>query len=323
MFAVLIPFAVLGIVGAFFWRENLPDTLTLSGVVEADEARVGSLVGGRVAKVLVEEGTVVKQGDLLVELEPFVLTDRLKEAEARLRAAKAEFTLLEEGFRTEEVEAARAKLAGEEAAFALADKELARAKELYKKNTISQRELDLARKQFESAEASVRESKSMLIQFVEGSRKQEIVRASALVDAHFASLQAIQREIEELKIRAPMSGSVHAIDLVEGDLISANAPVLTIIDLNRIWVRTYLPENELDHHVGEEVALRCDSFPGEAYTGQITFLSSEAEFTPSNLQTKEDRSKQVYRVKIRKLSPPHHLRPGIYCDVTFTPDSTS
>ncbi|MCB0330443.1 MAG: efflux RND transporter periplasmic adaptor subunit [Bdellovibrionales bacterium] len=306
---------VLGIVA--LWSSPQIELLTTSGVVEADEARVGSLIGGRVANVLVQEGAEVQQGDILVSLEPFNLLERQEQAAAQLRAAEAEFTLLEEGFRSEEVEAAQARYERARAALTLAESELSRAQSLRQKQAISQKELDIALERRNSAEASVKESRAVVEQFEEGFRKQEIIRAHALVEARSAELQSIKKETEELNIRAPMGGYVHAIDLVEGDLIAAKAPVMTIIDLSRIWIRTYVPENNLSHRVGDAVQIQCDSYPEKTFSGEISFLSSEAEFTPSNIQTVEDRSKQVYRAKIRKLTPEKLLRPGMFCDVTF------
>ncbi|MCB0321411.1 MAG: HlyD family efflux transporter periplasmic adaptor subunit, partial [Bdellovibrionales bacterium] len=237
--------------------------------------------------------------------------------------AQATLALLKEGSRSEEVQAAKAKLDRQNASFRLAEKEFQRARALRERAAISQQELDIAHERYEGAQALVQESAAILAQFEEGSRKQEVARAQALVEASASSLRAIDEEMKELTIVAPISGIVHAIDLVEGDLIAAKAPVVTIIDLSSLWIRTYIQESRLSYAIGQEVQVLCDSYPDRPITGRIAFISSEAEFTPGNIQTTEDRSLQVYRVKVRSLQPDQGLRPGTYCDVNFGESSES
>ena len=104
-----------------------------------------------------------------------------------------------------------------------------------------------------------------------------------------------------------------------GDLVSPNAPVLSIMDTAELWVRAYVPENELGISIGQPVAVTVDSFPGEPFRGRIAFIARRAEFTPNNVQTPEERSKQVFRIKVTLEQGLDRLRPGMAADVWLDP----
>ena len=107
------------------------------------------------------------------------------------------------------------------------------------------------------------------------------------------------------------------IDLQPGDLVAPNAPVLSLLDTGHLWVRAYVPENRLDIQVGQKVPITVDSFPGKTFSGHISFISRQAEFTPNNVQTPEERSKQVFRIKVEIDEGRDVLRPGMTADVVL------
>jgi multidrug resistance efflux pump len=341
--------------------------LVVSGFVEADEIRVGSRVGGRVARVHVEEGQTVLAGELLVELELFDLAERRAEAGAELAARRAEHARLAAGFRSEEIgqararvrqlearlerlvkgpreqeiEAGRAELALADAELELARLELERALSLRAEQIASEDTLDRAQRSQKVAEATVEvrrqelhlleegsraedvegaraelaEAEEALRLYETGSRVEDVARAEAAVQAAEAARNAIDRRIDELSIRAPQDGVVEAIDLRPGDLVPPDAPVLALVDPARLWVRAYVPENRLALELGQEVAVGVDSFPDERFRARIGFISRAAEFTPRNVQTPEERSKQVFRIKVFLEEGLDRLRPGMNADV--------
>jgi multidrug resistance efflux pump len=150
---------------------------------------------------------------------------------------------------------------------------------------------------------------------VKGSRTEDIDEAKAAADAADAAVAAVDRQIEELVVRAPSDGVVDAVELRPGDLVAPNAPVLTIVDGARLWVRAYVPENRLDVQIGQELEVSVDSFPGRRFKAHVTFVAREAEFTPGNVQTPDERSKQVFRVKVEFGEGRDVLRPGMSADV--------
>jgi multidrug resistance efflux pump len=118
-----------------------------------------------------------------------------------------------------------------------------------------------------------------------------------------------------LRIAAPVDGVVEAVDLQPGDLVSANAPVLSLMDLRELWVRAYVPEDALNVQVGQDVVVTVDSYPDRSFSGKISFVARQAEFTPGNVQTPEERSQQVFRIKVALTEGLDELRPGMAADV--------
>ena len=366
LLGVLVAALLIALLAYSQWRTP---AAKVSGAIEADEIRLGSRVGGRVDKVLVEEGQTVQQGDALVELEPFDLNSRLAQAQAELAAQEADLDRLTTGYREEEksqaeerVNRLKAKVARlvkgareEEKSAAksrheLAEAQLIRAKAVYKRNadlfakesgavtreTMDRvtEELAIAEKnrevrEFElkvvenetrpedldAAKAELREAEEARNLLNKGYRDEDKTRAAAAVAAAKAAVEAIITQKEELKIRAPASGTIEAVELQKGDLVTAGAPVLSLMDTSRMWVRAYVPENRLNLKIGQEVDVSVDSFPNRKFKGRVTFIARQAEFTPSNVQTPEERSKQVLRIKVTLDPGGENLRPGMSADV--------
>ena len=145
------------------------------------------------------------------------------------------------------------------------------------------------------------------------------MKAKAAVDAAEAALRAIDRQIDELTVRSPVEGFVEAVELRPGDLIGANVNAISIQDTARLWVRAYVPESRLKLHEGDVLALSTDSYPKEKFRGHVSFVARQGEFIPGNVQTPEDRSKQVFRFKIMIDEGRDKLRPGMVADVWLDP----
>jgi multidrug resistance efflux pump len=148
-----------------------------------------------------------------------------------------------------------------------------------------------------------------------GPRSEEIAQAQAARDAAQAAVAVLDRQAEELVIRAPTAAVVEALDLRPGDLVSANAPILSLVDHQRLWVRAYVPANRLNFQLGHRVIVTLDSFPNDQFPAEVTFISQQGEFTPSNVQTPEERTKQVFRIKVMLVERAKELRPGMIADV--------
>lgn len=354
-----------------WFSQQRPASNVVSGFIEADELRLGSRVGGRVAKVLVKEGQAVQAGDLLVELEPFDLRERRSQADAALAERRAELSRIKTGFREEEIAQGRArrkqlqayqeKLRSgprpQEINAAEADMELAnadlklatltfnRVETLYGKQAATRDEFDEAAtklsvaqarsrsaaehldllkagtrtEELAQAEAQVEEATEALRLLERGSRLEDVQRAEASVLAAEAALQAVDQQLAELRIVATSAGTVDAIDLQPGELVPAGAPVLTLIDTSHLWVRAYVPENRLNLTENDAVQVSVDSFAGRKFAARVTFIAREAEFTPRNVQTPEERSKQVFRIKVTLQEGLDVLRPGMNADVWLRP----
>ncbi len=362
---VVVAVVIMAVALVYSQRRKAPPQV--SGFIEADEIRIGSRVGGRVARVAVEEGQRVKPREVVLELEPFDLRERASEAEAELQAKRADLQRLQAGFRPEEIAQARAKaeqaaarllmlkngprpqeIAAAEARLKqahaqldLANATLDRVKKSFEASAASALEMDQAAEaqktaaaavtasaadldllkagtraeEIAQAEAAVREADAAAKLAENGYRKEDIEAAEASVAAAESALAAFKQQIDELVVKAPVEGTVEAVELRKGDLVAANAPALSIMDTSHLWVRAYLPENHLDVAVGQKMQVRVDSFPGRTFGAHVSFVARQAEFTPNNVQTPEERSKQVFRVKVDLDEGLDVLRAGMAADV--------
>ena len=189
---------------------------------------------------------------------------------------------------------------------------------------VAQGELTLAREgtraeEIAEARAALAEAEQALQVLVRGYRVEEIAEAEANVRAAQAAVASIERQQEELTVRAPGPSVVEAVELQPGDLVPANTPVISLMDAQQLWVRAYVPENRIDLNVGQMVVVRVDAHPGRDFAGHVSYVSRNAEFTPSNIQTPEERSKQVFRIKVMLDEGGDVLRPGMSADVYLEP----
>ncbi len=267
--------------------------------------------------------------------------EEVAQAQARVDQLKARLTLLVNGPRPQEIESAIAELHLTDAEYRLAKAKHLRIESLFAKKSASTDEMDTANTELQVAASKkevkqktldllkegtrkeeIDEAKAQLKQAEEawqllknGSRLEDIEQAEATVKAADAGLKIIDEQIQELKIIAPLDGTIEAVTLQPGDLVRSNVPVVSILDWNHLWVRCYVPENHLDIQVDQEVDVTIDSYPNQVFQGRVTFVSRQAEFVPRNVQTPEERSKQVFRIKVRIKDQDKLLRPGMSADV--------
>jgi multidrug resistance efflux pump len=152
----------------------------------------------------------------------------------------------------------------------------------------------------------------------EGFRSEDVAQAAAALQAANASVAAIKTQIGELTIISSVAGVVEALELQPGDLVSAGAPVLSLMDTDHLWVRAYVPQGDLDLQLGQKLRVTVDAYPNRDFAGEITFIARQAEFTPSNVQTYDERAKQMFRIKVtlEKVADKEvDLRPGMTVDV--------
>jgi len=268
--------------------------------------------------------------------------EEIAQAQARRDQLAATLTKLKTGPRPQEIVAAEARVAQAQAQKELARLTQTRVKESFSRHAASAEEMDRANEEVKSAEqaivvreqelallkegtraediaaaeAQLRETEQALALAKAGYRKEEVAAAKAAADAAKASLAAVEQQVAELAIRAPVNGVVEALELQPGDIVAAGAPVLSLVDMGSLWVRAYVPENHLDVHIDQPVTVTVDSFPNRDFVGRVSFVARQAEFTPGNVQTPEERSKQVFRIKVQLDAAAREvLRPGMAADV--------
>lgn len=314
---LLLPIGFVGLLVALRWSQTRAEPFRVSGFLEADEIRVGSRVGGRVAKVLVDEGSLVSAGDALVELEPYDLLERKAEQAARVQTLEARLAELVAGPRSQEIEAARARRDAAEAGRSLAELDEARTRSLVADSIRAREALDRDTAVLEAARANLRAAEEALGLLEEGTRKEALAAATAELEAARAALRALERAIDELVVRAPLASVVEACELEPGDLVAPNAAVVALRDTSELRVRAYVPQDRLTFTVGARVQVSVDAYPGRRFRARVDFVAPAAEFTPNNVQTSEERADVVVRVRATLEEGQDLLRPGVAADVWF------
>ena len=289
--------------------------LTLSGNIEAHESLVGFKVPGRIVELPVEEGQQVAQGALLARLDDADLKQRIRIDEAAVGVRESDLALTLAGTRHQEVKAAQQTMLDAEADRSQKKLDNERAQKLFAKDEVSAQERDLAATALKRAEAIFKAAQQRYNEAVEGSRKEDIAIARANLNEAGASLGLSQVNLSYSILRAPSAGVVTVRQAELGEVVAPGSPVVTIADLDHIWLRAYIAETDLGSiYWGQDAVITTDTYPGKQYHGRISFIASTAEFTPKSVQTFKERVTLVYRIKIDIDNSNHELKPGMPAD---------
>lgn len=320
----LIPIAILLAAmiaaGAYFYprltKKAAPaNVLTLSGNIEAHESLVSFKVQGRIVELPVEEGQQVEQGALLARLEDADFRQKVKIDEDAVQVRQADLALTLAGTREQEVKASQQAVVDAQADVAEKKLDSERAQRLYAKDEVSAQDRDLAVTAFKRAEADFKAAEQRYNEAVEGSRKEDIAIARANLAEADADLGLSRIDESYTTLHAPSNGVITVREAELGEVVGPGSPVVTLADLDHIWLRAYIAETDLERiHWGQEATITTDTYPGKQYHGRISFISPDAEFTPKSVQTYKERVTLVYRIKIDIDNPNHELKPGMPAD---------
>jgi HlyD family secretion protein len=317
---IVILLAVAVVAGLYFYphfvKEPMPvNQLALSGNIEAHEALVGFKVAGRIVDLPVEEGQQVAEGALLARLDDADLKQRVRIDEASIRVRESNLALTLAGTRQQEVKAAHQSVLDAQADLEQKKLDNDRAQQLFAKDEISAQDRDRAATALKRAEAIFSAAEQRHNEAVEGSRKEDIAIAQANLNQAGANLGLSQVNLSYTMLRAPSAGIVTVRQAELGEVVSPGAPVVTLADLDHIWLRAYIAETDLGRIAwGQQATITTDTYPGKQYHGHISFISSTAEFTPKSVQTTKERVTLVYRIKVDIDNSNHELKPGMPAD---------
>jgi len=304
----------------FFEKPVEDGRLRVSGNIEAHESVLSFKVQGRVTELLVEEGQWVQAGTVLARLDDSDFHQQVALDEATVRVREASLQLALAGTRPREIEAAQQTLREAEADLEQRKLDHERAETLYKRDVISAEQRDLATTALRRSEAAYARAKERYELAREGTRAEEIAIARRNVELAREALELSRIKLGYTVLRAPRAGVVLVRNTELGEVVSPGTPVLTLGDLDNVWLRAYISETDLGRiRWGQEAVLKTDTFPGKAYKGRISFIASKAEFTPKSVQTQKERVTLVYRIKIDVENPNHELKPGMPADAVIEP----
>jgi HlyD family secretion protein len=290
-----------------------------SGTVEAREADLGFQMAGRIDWIGPEAGDPLTAGAEVARLDIAELDARKASAEAAVDAARAILQEMTAGSRPQEIAEGQAALRAAEQRLEDAHRDLVRARRLHEGGAISQEALDKAETAAEVAEATADQARERVHLLEEGPREERIAAQRAQVAQAQAALAQVDAALANAHILVPFDGVVTIKHREPGETVSPGAPVLTLMDPTDRWVRIYVREDRIGQvQLGQEATITSDTYPERSYRGEVIFIADEAEFTPRNVQTTEERVKLVYAVKVRITDDPSNdLKAGIPADVTL------
>ena len=295
-----------------------------SGYVEATEVRVAPQVGGRLIEVAVAEGDRVAKGAVLARIDTSDAELALRRAGADRDQALAALRLLEAGARPEDIRQAGAQAASAQADVDAAESELRSTSEdvtrfegLLQSNAGSRKQRDdavtrrdVAAARVTAARERARAAAEAVARLRAGARAEEIAGARARVAAAEAQIATLQKNVADAVLTAPVAGLVTAKLADAGEMVAPRTPVAAITDMDHAWANVYVDEPVVPRlRLGQPVTLVTDA--GQRLQGSITFISPKAEFTPRNVQTADERSKLVYRIKVTVDNREGVLKPGM------------
>ena len=327
----ILAFVILVAAGSFIWRrlhqKDAPaDSVTIYGNVDIRQVQVAFNDNERIDKLLVDEGSAVRTGQLIGQLVQQRFSDAVAQDQARMVAQQQVVARLHAGSRPEEIAQVRADVQAAEANVAAAQANVKNAELLYrrqqtlaKQQYVSLQVRDDAERSYVAQNANLTATQQMLaarqqvLQLaVIGPRKEDIAAAEATLKADQAALALAQKQLADTQLYAPSEGVIQNRILEPGDMATPQAPVFTLALDNPLWVRAYLPETQMGKvALGMRAWIEVDSFPGQRFAGWVGFISPVSEFTPKNVETTELRSQLVYRVRVYACNPDHRLRLGM------------
>ncbi|TCL70163.1 secretion protein HlyD [Rhizobium sp. BK251] len=331
---VIIPaIGILVAAGFGAWWYDLPVKLglrpeaqkefVLYGNVDIRQVSLGFRVSGRIDELVVDEGDVVKAGQILAKLDAVPYEHAARSAEADAAALSATLDKLVAGPRKAEIDKARADYNESLADLENADLALERAVQLRPQGNISQANLDQATARKAMAAARAQSANEALKLLEEGSRAEDIATAKAQFQASEAALASARTSLADTQLKAPSDGIVLSRVREQGAIVAPSDIVYVVSLVQPVWVRAYVAEPDLGRvHPGMKVRVASDTRPDEAYEGTIGFISPVAEFTPKSVETPELRTDLVYRLRIVIDHPGPDLRQGMPVTISL-PETTA
>ena len=294
--------------------------IAASGNIEATEVRVSAKVGGELTEVLVEEGSRVSRGQALAQIDHATLDLELEQARAGVSLAEAQLALLLKGARIEDIQQAQEALVQAEENQRLAKEDAERMKGLFASGSATQKQQDDAAARYVVAQAQYNTAAQALRKLQNLARPEEVQAAKARVDQAQVAVRLLEKTIGDAAVTSPLDGLVTQRLVEPGEQVSPGMTLLVLADLSRVELEVFVSEPDLGKvSLGQQVGVRIDGEPPNSFTGRISHISSVAEFTPKNIQTRQERVKLVYGVKIQIENPQGILKAGMPADAVLQP----
>jgi HlyD family secretion protein len=319
---VIIVIVLLLVAGGGWWiwqayYAGKTGVIQATGTIEGTDVDLGAKNSGTIQILTVDEGDTVKQGQVVAVLSRNDLVAQRDQDALAVTTAQAQLDDLVSGARAQEIAEGQASVNIAQANYNKAVDDLARNQQLYQSGAISKEVLDQYQTAVEVDKGQLDSAQAALSLLQAGNRPNAIAAARDEVKQSQAVLQSAQAVLNDLNVVSPINGTVLTKNYEQGEFVQMGAPIVTVVNLDDLWIRVYIPTDQLPViKLGQQVHFTVSGLP-KAFTGTVEEINSQGEFTLKTIQTEEERANVVFGVKIRIDNQGGVLKPGMPADVTF------
>lgn len=318
--SIVVLVAIVAFIVYTFIVVTKPEPVILQGEVEAQQYNIASKIPGRIQKVAVDRGQTVKKGDFIFSIDSPEINAKLANANAARTAASAQSRKAQNGAQQEDITAAYSTYVKAEAAAQFAEKTFARIQNLYDEGVVPAQKRDEVETQMKAARETANAAKAIWQKAEKGAREEDKTAAAAMVERADAAIAEVQAYLKETTINAIADGEVSGVNVEEGELVSTGFPVVTILDLNDIWVTLYIREDYMTHFkMGSVFKAEIPGLEGQEFDFKVKYISPSADFARWNAtKTSGQFDLKSFEIEARPVNKIEGLRPGMTAVVTLS-----
>ncbi len=289
-----------------------------SGTIEATTSIISSEVNGKIDKIKYDEGSLVEEGDTVLVINKELYEIKYEQALAVKNAAEAQYELILNGARIEDIIQAEETVKQAESNYELAQVNKERYTSLFEESAITKKQYDDVITKYDISLSKLNSAKENFSKIKSFSRPEEIKQAKANLDQTEANLNLVKKNIRDCNIVSPFRGFIVKTFVEKGEFVSPMSSLFKVADLSEVELSIFISQTDLGKvKLGDKADVTTDSFEDKIHEGTIIYISPEAKFTPKNIQTKDERTKLVFEVKIKIPNPEQELKPGMPADAVI------
>lgn len=311
---ILVSAIAIGV--SFLFFRTTDSALTATGMIEITQANLTPKVSGYLVERRFKEGDSVTQGEIIAVIDKADYALKYQESVASYQSAQSKLNDLLAGSRSAEIFSYRAAMISAQNSRDKAVSDYQRYEKLYEGGGISAQSLDNYRVALTTSEGNFEQAQAAYQLALEGNRTDAIQAQRHVVGQTDAAMQSAQKILQDTDVKSPLTGKVLSKNYEVGEFISAGSPIATIGDLHDCWVKIYIPSTMLGQvSLNQEAEVKIDSYPNRTFKGTVREIATEAEFTPRQTITKDERANLVFAVKVYLENPDGIFKPGMPAEV--------
>jgi HlyD family secretion protein len=320
IFTIVVLAAIIAFITYTFFIVLKKEPVVLQGEVEAKQLNIASKIPGRISEIAVKKGQNVKKGDFIFSISSPEIDAKLAQAIAARSAADAQSRKAQNGAQVEDITAAYSVYVKAEAAALFGEKTFGRIQKLYAEGVVPEQKRDETETKMKAARESANAAKAIWQKATKGAREEDKTAAAALVDRADAAIMQVQAYLDETSINSISDGEVSGINVEEGELVPTGFPVVTILNLNDIWVTLFIREDYLSHFkLNSNFMAQIPGLDNSEFEFKVSYISPTGDFARWNAtKTSGEFDLKSFEIEARPVNKIKGLRPGMTAVVTLT-----